>query len=207
MDPAPRSPVVINTRAAIGEVDVSAAVDVTVEIRAVVDHGDVHVEGLEQPDGTYTVGPAGAPDVVVDARVGRGRINVEQHERVPMDLPPVVPGSRRQIVDEVTLTNDEHLVLAGGEAVLDLDGTVLTGTAVVRDRVTVISTSVGEFQVLPGGLLLTPFGELLDLTALRVARSDEVAPPVDRPAATSTVPTVPTVPTIPVRPTAPGSGG
>ena len=71
------------------------------------------------------------------------------------------------VADGVALAAGGQLVLADGEAVIDADDTVLSGSTDVRDRVTVITTSYGEFQLLPGGLLLTPFGELLDLRAVR----------------------------------------
>ena len=49
---------------------------------------------------------------------------------------------------------------------IELDDTVLTGSTEQRDRVTVIPTSLGDFRLLPGGLLLTPFGVVLELPTL-----------------------------------------
>ena len=40
---------------------------------------------------------------------------------------------REYVADGVTLTDGGQVVLAGGEAVLDVDDTVLVGTAVPRD--------------------------------------------------------------------------
>ena len=114
------------------------------------------------------------------AHVGRGSIDVDQWERVPRlppvppvePLPPVPPVTvvgQAYVTDGVALAAGRRFVLADGEAVIDADDTVLSGSTEVRDRVTVIITSYGEFQLLPGGLLLTPSGELLDLRAVRGA--------------------------------------
>ena len=58
------------------------------------------------------------------------------------------------------------VVLADGEAVIDLDGNVLTGSTERRGGIVVIPTSLGDFQLLPDDLLLTPFGDVLELPAL-----------------------------------------
>jgi len=73
----------------------------------------------------------------------------------------------RSVADGVVVTRGGQVVLAGGEAVIDRDDTVLTGTSVIDDRVTVITTSYGDFRLLPTGLLLTPDGTLVDLHEMR----------------------------------------
>jgi hypothetical protein len=171
---APSEPVTVDARAAIGEVHISVVDEVTVEVRATVDNGDVEVGGVERSDGTFTVGPDGPPDVVVDARVGRGDITVEQHERIPRPIPPDPPdapdppvlGGERLVAEGVVLTPGGQLVLADGDAVIELDGTVLTGSTERRDGITVILTSLGDFQLLPGDLLVTPSGTVLELPTL-----------------------------------------
>ena len=166
VDGAPSAPVTVDARAAIGAVRVFVADDVSVEVRAAVDNGDVEVGDVERRDGTFTVGPEGTPDVVVAARVGRGEVTVEQYQFPAPSLPDPPALGERVVAEGVVLSRGGQLVLAGGEAVLDLDGTVLTGSTVRRDGITVVTTSLGEFQLLPGELLLTPFGVVLELPSL-----------------------------------------
>ena len=119
------------------------------------------------------------------ATVGRGMVRVERFAGPPIGPPPFFERNPQYLADGVVLAEGGQVVLGDGEAVIDRDGTVLTGSTVSRDRVTVILTSVGEFQLLPGGLLLTPYGELLDLQALRSDPSTGGA---------TSMPTVPTTP-------------
>jgi phage shock protein PspC (stress-responsive transcriptional regulator) len=172
---APRSPVTIDARVAFGEIDIRAARDVTVEIRAEADNGTIDVDGARRGDGTFTIGPEGEPDVVVDAIIAHGDIEVDHVTRIlqpiePLEpiepIPPVGPGGLTIVADGVAISSSGNIVLADGEAVVRIDGAVLTGDFTQRDRVTVISTSMGEFQFLPGGLLVTPDGDVLDLRAL-----------------------------------------
>jgi len=201
IDAAPAAPVTVDARAGIGEVRIWAADDVTIEVDAGVRRGHVDVEGVRRPDGTFRIGPEGPADVVVHARVGRGTVHVEQWRREafvpPAPLPP--PGPERFVADGVLLTAGGQIVIAGGEAVIDRDDTVLTGTTVVRDRATVITTSFGDFRLLPGGLLLTPDGTLVDLPALRARLV-----PLDAPA-TADAPATPDTPDTPDTPAPPGT--
>ena len=84
---APRQPIVVDARVAVGDVRIHVPPDVTVEVRA--DGDDVRVDGVARADGTFTVGPEGPADVVVDARVGYGDIDVDHRAPgVPrLDLP------------------------------------------------------------------------------------------------------------------------
>lgn len=168
VDDAPSAPVTVDARAAIGAVRISAATDVSVEVQASVDNGEVEVGDVERPNGTFTLGPEGTPDVVVLARVGRGEITVEPYRRIVRPEPPDPPvlGSGRIVAEGVVLSRSGQLVLAGGEAVIELDGTVLTGSTEQRDSITVVPTSLGDFQLLPGDLLVTPFGVVLELPTL-----------------------------------------
>ena len=198
IDAAPVEPLTVDARAAIGDVRVWIADDVTVEVQAEVRHGHVEVNGSARGDGTFTVGPEGTPEVVVVATVGRGMVRVERFAGPPIGPPPFFERNPQYLADGVVLAEGGQVVLGDGEAVIDRDGTVLTGSTVSRDRVTVILTSVGEFQLLPGGLLLTPYGELLDLQALR---SD---PSTGGATSMPTVPTTPPLPTAEPVPTIPG---
>jgi phage shock protein PspC (stress-responsive transcriptional regulator) len=171
VDDAPSAPVTVDARAAIGAVRISAATDVSVEVQASVDNGDVEVGDVERPNGTFMLGREGTPDVVVLARVGRGEITVEPYRRIARPEPPDPPdppvlGGERIVAEGVVLSRSGQLVLAGGESVIQLDGTVLTGSTEQRDGLTVIPTSLGDFQLLPGDLLLTPFGVVLELPTI-----------------------------------------
>jgi hypothetical protein len=177
---------------------------VTVEVRAAVDHGRVDLDGVERSPGTFTVGPDGAPDVVLDARVGRGRIDVRQYERAPIVESPPTGRDGREVADGVVITDGGQVVLVAGEAMLDVDDTVLVGTAFPEDRVTVIPTSLGDFRLLPGGLLLTPYGEVLDLDAVRATTADGVAPPVTTVVPPGPTPPVTTPASLPTPTTVPG---
>ena len=167
----PSQPVTVDARVALGDVRVLVPDDVTVEVRA--RGGDVSVDGVARPDGTFTVGPEGPPDVVVDARVGHGDIDVDHWSMGPaiappfVDLPELPPGTLQDVADGVAMTRDGSVALAGGEALVDTDGRVTVGDSHPEGNVTVITTSLGDFKLLPGDLLLTPVGELLDLAALR----------------------------------------
>src|SRR5262249_42144262 len=149
--------------------------NVTVQVRARGD--DVRVDGVARPDGTFTVGPEGAPDVIVDARVGHGDIEVDHWavgpptidlvDPSPLDLPPPPAGPLREVADGVAVARDGAVVLAGGEAIIDADGRVTVGDGHPEGNVTVITTTYGDYRLLPGDLLLTPAGELLELATLR----------------------------------------
>ncbi len=174
IDGAPTHPVVVDARAAFGDVRINAADDVTVEVRTHAEDGDVRVDGADRSGGTVLVGPEGRPDVIVEARVGHGDISVNQYERPEpaADVPPVATvdpsaGQPTDVADGVAMTRDGSIVLNGGEAVIDAGDHVVLGVQRPQDRAIVITTSAGEFKLIPGGLLLTPYGQLIDLTALR----------------------------------------
>ena len=68
------------------------------------------------------------------------------------------------VADFVAATADGWLVLADGSAVIDASDRVVLGQSFRRgDGVVAIRTPVGEFQLLPRSLLITPDGEILDL--------------------------------------------
>ena len=163
IDGAPPSPVTIDARVGIGEIDVRAAGDVTVEVRAEVDHGTVDVDGVRRGDGTFSIGPEGTPDVVVTAIVGRGDLEIDRYEpdgssECPL-LPRPIPAAWRRS-PTASPVQDGNVVLADGEAVVDRTAPSSPAGDDTRPHHR-RATSIGEFQLLPGGLLLTPSGELL----------------------------------------------
>ena len=151
-----------------------AVEDVTVEVRAAVDHGDVEVGGVERPDGTFTIGPDGRTGRrrPRSGRARRDHCRFARARRTPDSTRPTGRAgptrsrSERIVAEGVVLSRGGLVVLADGEAVIDLDGNVLTGSTERRGGIVVIPTSLGEFQLLPDDLLLTPFGDVLELPAL-----------------------------------------
>jgi phage shock protein PspC (stress-responsive transcriptional regulator) len=174
IDERPAQPVTVDAKVAFGEIRIRPAADVTVEIRT-QPGDDVRVYGVRRAGGTFTLGPGGQPAVVVDADVAHGHVAVERYlgdvpER-PLIAPtvPGVPGGGQlsDVADGVAMTSSGAFVLAGGEAVIGAGGEVEVGNHFEQGRVTVIQTTAGDFKLLPGGLLVTPSDEVLDLQALR----------------------------------------
>jgi phage shock protein PspC (stress-responsive transcriptional regulator) len=180
---APATPARVVARVGMGSVRVHAAADVTVEIRGNLDHGDVRVGGVVQPSDAATVGPDGPPDLIVEAHIERGSVEVVQSDPPRPELPQLpdppepllddVPGASERlepVSGSVAGTADGWIVLGRGEAVIDPDDRIVTGEAVVlADSTTVIPTSGGEYRLLPRSILIAPSGEVLDLVALREA--------------------------------------
>ncbi len=191
IDGAPDDPVTYDARVAVGNVRVFAADDVAVEVRATVDHGRVPGPGPSD-DGVLRLGPDGPPDVIVRARVGRGSVEAftspaVEAERVRFDGPvedPVLDGAGPLVSgdDQVGVTADGWVVLAGGAALIDPEGGIAVGESFdAGDGAVNVLTPAGEYRLLPRSLLITPSGEVLDLAALR----DSAAPPgPDAPAVT-----------------------
>ena len=191
---APAGRAVVDAEVGVGEVRVTMPDDVTVEVRAEVDDGDVRVNDVARRDGTFVLGPEGAPEVIVHAQVERGSIEIEQYPR--RDLPELpdeaiaIPavggrtalGELTEIADGVAGTADGWIVLLGGEAVIDPDDRVVVGPSTrVDSAVTAISTSYGEYRLLPRSILLGPTGEVLDLRAVRLALA-QAGPATAKPA-------------------------
>jgi phage shock protein PspC (stress-responsive transcriptional regulator) len=186
---APATPARVVARVGMGGVRVHAAANVTVEIRSNLDHGDLRVGGVVQPSDAVTVGPDGPPDLIVEAHIERGSVEVDQSDPPRPELPQLpqlpqlpdppeplledVPGTSERlepVSGNVAGTADGWIVLGRGEAVIDPDDRIVTGEAVVlADSTTVIPTSEGEYRLLPRSILIGPSGEVLDLVALREA--------------------------------------
>lgn len=175
----PDAPVTVDARVAIGRIRVRAEEAATVEVRTRIDAGTVNTDGDVPVDGVVRLGPDGPPDVIVDARVGRGTITVRQYDIVeaeaivPPTIPPIVGqgidvGPLTPVADDVAATSDGWLVLASGSVVIDATDQVIVGESYPGAQgVMVVPTPVGDFQLLPRSLLITPFGEVLDLQAIR----------------------------------------
>ncbi len=182
VDGAPVEPLTIDATLAIGGIEMSVADNVTVEICADSDRGDLVVNGEVVSGGTSRLGPDGPPQVIVDARLGIGDFNTftyDPGERLPdqttTDLlgagpfDPFVLEHRQgtEIDDGVGLTTDGWVVLAYGEALLDPNNRMVVGDGRPQGADGVlISTSMGPFFV-DGSTLQTPIGVLYDLDDLR----------------------------------------
>lgn len=162
----PDHQVLVDARAALGDVRIYAGADVTLEVRT-PRGDDVRVDGVSHAAGTFTIGPEGRPAIVVTAAVGRGHIDVNRYQR-PANLPTLpAPDRLKPIGDGVAMTASGAVVLGDGEAVIGPDDRVVAGNFTTAYRITFIETSYGEYRLLPDGLLLAPSGTLLDLRALR----------------------------------------
>jgi phage shock protein PspC (stress-responsive transcriptional regulator) len=211
VDGVPAEQVVVDARVGIGDISVLVNDEVAVEVRSRVDDGAVELNGIRRGDvGPVHFGPEGAPDVIIEAWVGRGDVNIDTYlpaEIVPpvFVVEPTVPqldAPLAPVSDAVAANADGWFVLADGAAVIGPDDVLVVGEQFVReDGVAVISSPYGEFQLLPRGLLITPSGELLDLHAIRqelaaTTPATTVAADVDNPTITDAPPQT-TVPAIP----------
>jgi phage shock protein PspC (stress-responsive transcriptional regulator) len=218
VDGVPDEPVVVDARVGIGDIDIRANDQVAVEVRSRVDDGSVELNGSRvDDDEPVRLGPEGQPDVIVEAWVGRGDVNIstyDQDDRAREFLPPVpmlepkltaLEAPLVVVSDGVAATADGWIVLADGSAVIGPDDSLAVGEQFIReDGVRVISTPYGEFQLLPRSLLITPFGQVLDLQAIRV----ELAPTApSTTAAAETIDSTPTVPPASTLPTVATTGG
>lgn len=162
VDGAPTDPLTIDARVAIGGIEMSVADDVAVEIRVDSDRGDLVVDGEVVADGVRRLGPDGPPSVIVDARLGIGGLDVFTYD----------PGSGDRyasflVGDGVEMSTDGSVMLAGGEAMLAPDNSVVVGNATsVGPWVVSILTGMGTF-VVDGSTLHTPSGAMYDLDELR----------------------------------------
>lgn len=179
---APAELLTIDATVAIGGIEMSVADNVTVEIRADNDRGDLVVNGEVVSGGTSRLGPDGPPQVIVDARVGVGDLSAftyDPGERLtdqattdllgagPFDPLVLEHGQGIQIDDGVGISTDGWVVLAYGEALLDPSNTMVVGDGQPEGPTAMsIFTSMGEFSV-DGSTLQTPLGAMYDLDELR----------------------------------------
>ncbi len=215
VDGVPDEPVTVDARVGIGDIAVWVSDQVAVEVRSRVDDGSVEVNGSRRSDDEpVRMGPEGRPDVIVEAWVGRGDVNIDTYVLAVPPAPviePSLPALEAPLVivsDGVAATADGWIVLADGSAVIGPDDSLAVGEQFTReDGVRVIPTSYGEFQLLPRSLLITPFGQVLDLQAIRVelaAAAPATTVAAEPVTSTTVVPTASTVPTVPTTVATPG---
>ena len=220
VDSVPDEQVVVDARVGIGDIDIRVNDEVSVEVRSRVDDGTIELNGARRgDDAPLRLGPEGQPDVIIEAWVGRGDVNIgtydidEQARAVP--IPELVPDPAlpqlavplTPVSDGVAATADGWFILAEGSAVIGPDDVLVVGEQFDReDGVLMISTPYGEFQLLPRSLLITPFGQVLDLQAIRAelavkAPATTVAVDTAEPSTTLETPAATTTPELPTTPT------
>lgn len=89
---APADPVHVDVVVGIGKISIMADDDLTVEVRPHADDGVVRLNvedgGASTSSGDrepFTIGPEGSPDVVVEAAISRGDIDVHQYDIYDID--------------------------------------------------------------------------------------------------------------------------
>ncbi len=205
----PAEPVTIDVRTISG-VNLTVIPDVTVEIRSRLGEVTMDRDATRERASTFTLGPAGTPDVVIDLRMARGTIRVWDQPVFDDSLEsgPVVPafpeligsdgspaGPIVEVADGIAVTSDGWIIL-DGEAIIDAGGAVILGNAYTPDETTLfINTSRGEYRLI-GPVLFTPDGSYVDVNEIR---QRVLTPDVDPVAQTidTTIETVPTVETVP----------
>lgn len=178
VDDVPASHVLIDARVAVGEISVTVADHVAVDLVRVAAPRALPASG--PAGGVERVGrPDGPADVTVDARVGIGRVSRSTMSFGPYsedDMFGDIDESRldeelgrlTEVHDGVSMTDDGWIVLGHGEVVIDdQDRVVLGDVSDEANGVTTFYTSYGDYRLLPRGLLITPYEEVLDLRVLR----------------------------------------
>lgn len=197
--PDPRPPIdpgMRPVRVLFGDVDFRYGVesDLSIDLRWNVEHGSATIDGIGRPDsGSFRLGPDGPADVTIDVEIWRGDFTVWNQQsyevpdgEIPLEAPldtvtTVVPGSPSlaptYVAENVSATSDGYFLLANGEAMIDDQDQVVLGEWYEREvGVIEINTSYGPFQLLPRGILLTPYDEVIDLQAWRARLAPAAAP-------------------------------
>lgn len=203
-------------RMGIGDVEVYAAREVTVEIRPRLSDGSVELNGVVRPDdAAFTIGPDGPPDVIVDATISTGNVFVRQFDAYvdPAFVEPVVPtppwlpldpgqAGAFEIGERLTMASDGTVIFPDGAGAIGPEGQIwVLGDQTVReDGVVVIFTPYGEqYLVLPNQMIIAPSGLLVDVPALRLGLVPSLTTPTTSVAA-SDAPVTTVVPAIPATP-------
>jgi phage shock protein PspC (stress-responsive transcriptional regulator) len=178
---APRNTQRADLRVGIGGIEIDVDDEVTVEIHPTVHDGDVRVDGTVRDEEAFTVGPEGAPDVIVDAEVSLGDIDVERRDfdvvldrGVPVtpELPelselPVEPAF--DLGEGLQMAPDGTVVLPDGAGVIGPNGELWSPYEAVprSDGVRVLTTEYGDYLLLPNDTIITPTGILVDVPGQR----------------------------------------
>lgn len=172
-------------RVGIGAIEVDVDDEVTVEFRTTVHDGDVVVNGDARDDGTFTLGPEGAPDVIVDAEISLGDVDIERYDftidrdadvlrelpvlpEVP-ELPEITSDPAFDLGEGLRLAADGTVLLPDGLGAIGPDGELWSPyeAELRRDGVRVLVTELGDFLLLPNEMIITPNGTLIDVPAQR----------------------------------------
>jgi phage shock protein PspC (stress-responsive transcriptional regulator) len=176
IDTPPNTPLRSTLRVGIGQIEIDVDDNVTVEVRPIVHDGEVFLDGRSVDEATIRLGPEGDPDVIVDAEISLGDVDIERYDfnQPPEPLEPLLPavpdGAAIDLGDGLVMARDGTVILPEGIGAISPEGDVLTSDDVAErraDGVTLITTSFGDFLLLPNGMILTPSGTLVDLPAHR----------------------------------------
>ena len=132
----------------------------------------VNVDGQRTNKRVIRLGPLDAPPLLIDARVGRGSVEIQRNrqypETVPSTLAPSLPSGLVDVADGVQIASDGSVVLSRGDAIIAPDNAlVAAGVSHEDSGRTILETGVGSFILLPRGFLVTPSGDVLELASLR----------------------------------------
>ncbi len=195
IDAPPTTPMTSDLRVGIGRIEIDVDTDVTVQVRPLAHDGDVKIDGRVTHDDVITVGPEGAPDVIVTAEISLGDIDVERFnllEPPEFDLPDIPDDGRvLDLGDGLSMARDGTVILPDGVGAITPDGDVVQGGGRVVSRgdgATVIGSPYGDFLLLPNQMIITPSGALIDVPARRA----EVLGSTTTTATTQPATTVPT---------------
>ena len=165
----------IDARVAIGDVRVDAADDVTVEVRSDIDDGTLRVAGSGAAGAVVRIGPEGEPDVsstpgsvAATSWSASTRASVAEIRRAGDAARPAA--DRRRPAHPGRRIRRRRPTTAGScSPTGPRSSTPPTRSSSARRAgraaagVTIVPTPVGDFQLLPRSLLITPIGEVLDL--------------------------------------------
>ncbi len=185
IDAVPSEPARVDAVGVFGDVVVTTVPGVTIELVARADAGRVDIDGRSVGNGTHQIGvdpdTAGGsdvvPDVIIDARTVHGDISVFTYDPVPefggIDptvIAPMDPSAgveERMLGEGVRLLGDGTVILWDGQGLIGPDDEPLLGEWYAEDESRMVwNSEVGTWQLV-GGVLVTPFGDVLDLDALR----------------------------------------
>ncbi len=182
VDRVPQQPVTVDARVAMGDISLTVEDHVAVDL---VRDGRGAPERIGRADG--------AADVTVVARNGYGRVNTSTY--TSGDPFPEFSefeeslGQLRQVAEGVQVTNDGWFVLGDGEVVIDDHDEVVHGEGIEEgEGVTLFYSYLGDFRLLPRGLLMTPWNEVIDLQTIRAEVADGEKPSTTTIVADATIP-------------------